>query len=94
MSAPEGRLVNTSLVHAGMPGVRLENDELSLSIFPDAGGKILDLVHKPTHFNLLATLGVGGVLETGVVATVLAHVDPRAEGDRKPVGTAREGSSL
>jgi galactose mutarotase-like enzyme len=36
-----------------VPGISLEGDELSVSIFPDAGGKILDLVHKPTGFNLL-----------------------------------------
>jgi hypothetical protein len=53
MSAPEGRLMDTSLVRCGVPGVRLENEELLLSIFPDVGGKILDLVHKPTRFNLL-----------------------------------------
>jgi galactose mutarotase-like enzyme len=53
MSAPEGRLVDTSLVHNGVPGIRLESDRLLLSVFPDAGGKILDLVHKPTRFNLL-----------------------------------------
>jgi hypothetical protein len=53
MSAPEGRLVDTSFLHAGMAGLRLENEKLSLSIFPDAGGKILDLVHKPTGFNFL-----------------------------------------
>ena len=53
MSAPGSRLVDTSLVRAGVPGIGLEADELFLSVFPDAGGKILELVHKPTGFNLL-----------------------------------------
>jgi hypothetical protein len=53
VSAPWGCLVDTSLVRNGVPGISLEGDELSISIFPDAGGKILDLVHKPTGFNLL-----------------------------------------
>ena len=53
MSASEGRLVDISLVQNGVPGIRLEGDRLWLSVFPDAGGKIFDLVHKPTGFNLL-----------------------------------------
>jgi galactose mutarotase-like enzyme len=36
-----------------VPGIGLHSDELFLSVFPDAGGKILELVHKPTGFNLL-----------------------------------------
>jgi galactose mutarotase-like enzyme len=36
-----------------MQGIGLHADELFLSVFPDAGGKILELVHKPTGFNLL-----------------------------------------
>jgi hypothetical protein len=35
-----------------------------------------------------AVLEPGDVLETSVVATVLAQVDPSGEGDRKPVATA------
>ena len=53
MSAPGSRLVDASLVRDGVPGVALESEELALSVFPDAGGKILDLVHKPTGYNLL-----------------------------------------
>lgn len=53
MSAPAGRLVDVSLVRDGVPGIALENDKLSLTVFPGAGGKILDLVHKATGFNLL-----------------------------------------
>ena len=53
MSALRGRLVDTSLVRGGVPGIALEGDVLSVSVFPVAGGKILDLVHKPTGFNLL-----------------------------------------
>jgi galactose mutarotase-like enzyme len=36
-----------------VPGIGLHADELFLSVFPEAGGKILELVHKPTGFNLL-----------------------------------------
>jgi galactose mutarotase-like enzyme len=36
-----------------MPGIGLHADELFVSVFPEAGGKILDLVHTPTGFNLL-----------------------------------------
>jgi hypothetical protein len=53
MSAPGGHLVDTALVQNGVAGIRLESDRLLLSVFPEAGGKILDLVHKPTGFNLL-----------------------------------------
>jgi len=47
------RLVDTSLVRDGVPGIRLDGELLSLSVFPEAGGKVFDLVHKPTGFNLL-----------------------------------------
>ena len=53
MSASDHPLVDTSLVQDGVPGIRLESDQLWLSVFPDAGGKVFDLVHKPTDFNLL-----------------------------------------
>ena len=53
MSAPGSPLVDASLVRDGVPGVALESEELALSVFPDAGGKILELVHKPTGYNLL-----------------------------------------
>ena len=53
MTAPAERLVDTSLVRDGVPGIRLEGDLLSMTVFPVAGGKVFDLVHKPTGFNLL-----------------------------------------
>jgi hypothetical protein len=53
VSAPEDRLVDVSLVRNGVAGIRLQGDLISLSVFPDAGGKILELVHRPTGFNLL-----------------------------------------
>ena len=53
MSAPGGGLVDTSISRAGVQGVSLGNDLLSLTVFPDAGGKILDLVHRPSGVNLL-----------------------------------------
>ncbi len=47
------RIVDTTLVHDGVPGLALEGDRLRLTLFPDAGAKILDLVHRPTGVNLL-----------------------------------------
>ena len=47
------RIVDTGLVHEGVPGLALEGDLLRLTLFPDAGGKLLDLVHRPSGFNLL-----------------------------------------
>ena len=37
----------------GLDGMVLESDEVSLSVFPAAGGKIMDLVHRPSGRNLL-----------------------------------------
>lgn len=52
MSA-SGCLVSTTLGRAGMLGVELRGDLVSLTLFPDAGGKLLELVHRPSGFNLL-----------------------------------------
>ena len=41
-------IVDTTLVHEGMTGIAMEGDRLRLTLFPDAGAKILDLVHRPT----------------------------------------------
>lgn len=49
---PRG-LVDPGHVRSGVPGIALETEELFVSVFPEAGGKVLDLVHKPTGFNLL-----------------------------------------
>jgi hypothetical protein len=46
-------LVDTSLVLGGVPGIALEGDVLYVTLFPAVGGKILDLVHRPTGTNLL-----------------------------------------
>ncbi len=46
-------LVDTALVHEGVPGLALEGDHLRVTLFPEAGAKILDLVHRPTGVNLL-----------------------------------------
>jgi hypothetical protein len=46
-------MVDAELVHEGVPGLALEGDRLRLTLFPEAGGKILDLVHRPTGVNLL-----------------------------------------
>ena len=53
MSGPGGGLVDTAYVRNGLRGIGLQGDEIFLSVFPDAGGKILELIHKPTGFNLL-----------------------------------------
>ena len=37
----------------GLDGIVLESDQVSLSVFPAAGGKIMDLVHRPSGRNLL-----------------------------------------
>lgn len=52
MSASPRRLVHT-VERDRLPGVALRGDVLELSVFPDAGGKILDLVHRPSGVNLL-----------------------------------------
>ena len=36
----------------GLDGIVLEGDEVSLSVFPAAGGKIMDLIHRPSGRNL------------------------------------------
>ena len=40
-------------MHEGVPGLALEGDHLRLTLFPEAGAKILDLVHRPTGVDLL-----------------------------------------
>jgi len=52
VSASRG-LVDTSLDLGGVPGIALEGDVLYVTLFPEVGGKILDLVHRPTGANLL-----------------------------------------
>ncbi len=46
-------IVDQALVRNGVPGIGLESEELFVSVFPEAGGKVLDLVHKASGFNLL-----------------------------------------
>ena len=46
-------MVDESLSRDGVRGVRLEGELVALTIFPEAGGKILDLVHRPSGKNLL-----------------------------------------
>jgi hypothetical protein len=55
-------------------------------------------VHKPTGFNLLwqkraATIRPGDALETEVVATVLADLDPFAEAEHRLISEAPPGES-
>ncbi len=49
----ERPIVDTTLVHDGVPGLALHGDRLRLTLFPEAGAKILGLVHLPTGVNLL-----------------------------------------
>lgn len=51
MTAPP--LIDTTLVHEGVPGIVMEGERLRLTLFPEAGAKILDLVHRTTGENLL-----------------------------------------
>lgn len=46
-------IVDGTLVHDGVPGLALEGDRVRLTLFPVAGAKILDLVHRETGVNLL-----------------------------------------
>ncbi len=46
-------LVDTTYVEAGVPGLRIAGDRVALTLIPDAGGKLLDLVHVPTGVGLL-----------------------------------------
>jgi len=47
------RLLDTAYVRDGVPGLAFDGDLLRLTVFPEAGAKILDLVHKPSGFDLL-----------------------------------------
>lgn len=53
MSASPRRLVDTSVERVGIGGVALRGRTIELTVFPEAGGKILDLVHRPSGVNLL-----------------------------------------
>lgn len=46
-------IVDRALVRDGVPGIGLETDELRVTVFPEAGGKVLDLVDRRTGLNLL-----------------------------------------
>jgi hypothetical protein len=46
-------IVDERYAESGVAGIALETDRLRLTVFPDAGAKILDLVHVPTGENLL-----------------------------------------
>jgi hypothetical protein len=46
-------IADRSLVVGGVSGILLETDLLRLTLFPDAGAKILDLVHRRSGENLL-----------------------------------------
>jgi hypothetical protein len=41
-------IVDTDRVGDGAPGLRLEDDRLRATVYPDAGAKILDLAHLET----------------------------------------------
>ena len=46
-------IADASLVHNGIAGIALTGDRIRATIFPDAGGKIADLVHLPSGYDLL-----------------------------------------
>ena len=46
-------IVDGTYEHEGVPGVLLDCDRMQLTLFPEAGAKILNLVHKPSGFDLL-----------------------------------------
>ena len=43
----------TGIEVAGVRGIELDGDLVRMTLFPDVGAKILDLVHKPTGVDLL-----------------------------------------
>ena len=47
------RIVDDTFEHEGVPGLLVECDRLRFTLFPEAGAKILSLVHKPTGVDLL-----------------------------------------
>jgi hypothetical protein len=51
--ASRTRIVDTTLVRDGVPGLALAGDRVRLTLFPEAGAKILDLVHVESGFDLL-----------------------------------------
>jgi hypothetical protein len=46
-------IISDRHIENGVPGLALETDVLRLTLFPEAGAKLLDLVHMPTGENLL-----------------------------------------
>ena len=46
-------IVDAAHTQEGVPGLALEGDRLRLTLYPEAGAKILDLVHLETGQNLL-----------------------------------------
>lgn len=46
-------IVDVDHARNGVPGLVLEGDEVRLTVYPEAGAKILDLVHVPSGENLL-----------------------------------------
>ena len=50
---PARSLVDTTLVHEGVPGIALQGDRVRLTVFPVAGAKILNLVHRASGYDLL-----------------------------------------
>jgi len=74
---------------AGLPAVRIENDVWRVTLFPAQGGKVIDMLYKPTGRNLLSalerhTLDVGTFEEWG----------ERGHDHRGPVEAAANGDSV
>jgi hypothetical protein len=49
------RIVDVAYEQQGVPGLLLECERMRLTLFPDAGAKILNLVHLPSGHDLLWT---------------------------------------
>ncbi len=61
---------------AGVPAARFENDTWRVTALPEAGGKLIELHHKPTGRDLLATWPRGGLRECGGIFEELSERGP------------------
>ena len=46
-------LVDTGQARSGIPGVVIEGDLLRVTVIPEVGAKVLEIVHLPSGFDLL-----------------------------------------
>jgi hypothetical protein len=79
----------------GIPAERLENDVWRITLVPREMGKIVELLHKPSGRNLLASVARnngGLVIGRGVITE--RGLQGYDEGDPEPFSAEREGSSI